>query len=101
VDDRDDAIVGRYGYVDVVGQPPGRLGFYISGRSRRALAARLKALAGCNPVLLQVGDTEAAGHVAAERIAELLAVLKPYRRRSAPAGARPPGLQAAQTARVD
>ena len=50
-------------------------------RSTRALNARLAALEAAGVTITQLGDTEAAGFAPVERIEEVLAALRPYRRR--------------------
>ena len=99
-EDRQDAIICRDGYVDYGGWGPDRIGFCVLCRSRRALTARLKLLEQAGATVTQEGDTEAAGHAPVARIAEVLAALRPYRRREAPAGARVPTLGRAQTSGV-
>lgn len=99
--DRDNAIICRDGYVDYGGWVPDRIGFCVLCRSRRALGARLRLLERAGATLTQEGNCEAAGFAPLARIADVLAALRPYRRREAPAGARVPDLQATQTLRVD
>jgi hypothetical protein len=96
VTDRDDAIICRDGYVDATGDGPERIGFCVLCRSPRGLLARLRLLEQVGATITQEGDTEAAGYAPVARIAEVLAVLRPYRRREAPAGARAPERHATQ-----
>ncbi|MBP7746552.1 MAG: hypothetical protein KA383_10495 [Phycisphaerae bacterium] len=98
--DRADAIICRDGYVDYGGQGHDRVEFCVLCRSSRVLRARLRLLAEVGATITQMGDTEAVGHAPLTRIDEVLAALRPYRRREAPAGARVPGPQATQPLEV-
>jgi hypothetical protein len=97
-EDRQDAIICRDGYVDYGGFGVDRIGFCVLCRSRRALAVRLRLLTQAGATVTQEGDTEAAGHAPLDRIDDVLAALRPYRRREAPAGAGVPGPGSTQKA---
>jgi len=99
--DRQDAIIGRHGYVDFGGWGEDRIGFCVLCRSRRALGVRLRLLEQAGATVTQEGDTEAAGYAPLARIDDVLAALRPYRRRETPVGARAPELQATETPRAD
>ena len=76
-DDREDAIVCRYGYVTYDGG--GQLGWCLLSETVRAKSFRLRRLVDLGATMVQEGDTEAAGSVSVEHIAEVLGVLEPYR----------------------
>jgi len=98
-EDRHDAIIAHDGYVDFGGRGPDRIGFCVLRRSARALTACLRRLEPAGVTITQLGDTEVAGHAPRNRIGDVLAALRPYRRRETPAGARflaPEGTQAAR-----
>ena len=100
-EDRDDAIIGRDGYVDYGGFGPDRIGFCVLCRSRRALNVRLRLLAQAGATVTQEGDTEAAGYAPLAKIEEVLTALRPYRRRETPAGARAPAPESTPAARME
>jgi hypothetical protein len=99
-EDRDDAIIGRDGYVDYGGWGSDRIGWCVLCKSQRALNKRLRPLRRAGATVVQEGDTEPAGHAPLARIDEVVKALRPYRRREAPAGARAPALGAIQGAEV-
>ena len=99
-EDRHDAIIARDGYVDFGGWGPDRIGFCVLCRSARALTACLRRLEPAGVTITQLGDTEAPGYAPLERIADVLAALRPYRRRETPAGARFPAPEGTPAARA-
>ena len=78
--DRHDAIIGRDGFVDFAGWPADRVGWCAFCRSTRQLTHRLRALDAAGAVVVQCGESEAAGHAPVDRLAEVLAILRPWRR---------------------
>lgn len=105
--DRFDAIIGRDGYVAMDGD---RLSVFAAYRSARGLNAGLRRLTAAGLVVQQEGDTEVGGWAPVERIEEILAAIRVYRRKSAsvgrsagamralrirtgPDGAAPPGVE--------
>lgn len=83
--DRADAIVCRYGCVDRDGWGPDRIGWYLCCRSRFGLTKLCRRLADTGAVVVQDGDTEAAGWAPLAALGAVLAVLRPYVRRGIPA----------------
>lgn len=99
--DRADAIIGKDCYVDFGGFGEDRIGFCVLCRSRRALNIRLTRLRAAGATIVQEGDTEAAGYAPLARIDDVLAALRPYRRRETPLGAGAPERQTTQPTGVD
>jgi hypothetical protein len=87
-DDRCDVVPGRRGYVTTEGAD--RIGWCLLLPTRRALTPRLREIRAAGGVVTQEGAAEAAGWAPADRIADVLAAVGAYRRKSAPAtgGAR-------------
>jgi hypothetical protein len=77
-DDREDAIVCRHGYVADDGD--GRIGWFLFAPTTRSMRAKLRKLEGLGVDVVQEGDSEAAGDAPVGQIAEVLAVLVPYRK---------------------
>jgi hypothetical protein len=80
--DRDDAIIGKYGYVTDDGD--GRIGWCLLVHAGWSKTAKLRRLAALGATIKQEGDTEAAGDAPVEEIRAVLRVIKAYRTRKMP-----------------
>ena len=76
-DDRDDAVIGQYGYVADGGD--GRLEWFL--RRTNGKAAAVRALAAAGAIVAQDGDGEAAGSAPVSTIAVLIELIRPYTRK--------------------
>ena len=77
IGERHDAITCYDGYVDVLGV--GRIGWCVLVETRRQLTARLAKLETIGVEITHEGDAEAAGWAPEDRIADVLAALRPHR----------------------
>lgn len=77
VGERHDVITCYDGYVDVLG--PGKIGWCVLVQTRRQLTARLAKLETIGVEITLKGDIEAAGWAPEDRIADVLAALRPHR----------------------
>ena len=95
-EDRGDAILCKFGYVDFGGFGADRIGFCLLCSSARSMSKRLQMLAETGATVVQEGDSEVAGYAPLAEIESVLAVLVPGRVRESPLGAGFPARHSTQ-----
>ncbi len=81
VDDRDDAIIGRYGYIS---QGLTRLEVYMAFGSHKGVRVYRERLQAAGATIMQEGDTELGAWAPFERIDEMVKLIAPYHRNPGP-----------------